>query len=92
MIGFVIKKDHQVFAFLVKESEDQNMQPISAPIMTLRLAKSSTHPQHQYVLLAHLKNYMVDDDSDPIGEELMHFASFPNCDPLSHEEATQNDC
>ena len=35
---------------------------------------------------------MVDDNSDPTGEELMHFASFPNCDPLRHEEATQNDC
>ena len=35
---------------------------------------------------------MVDDDSDPTGAELMNFASFPNCDPLSHEETTQNDC
>ena len=35
---------------------------------------------------------MVDDDSDLTCAELMNFASFPNCDPLSHEEATQNDC
>ena len=35
---------------------------------------------------------MVDDDSDPIGEELMNFDLFAYCDPLSYKKVAQDDC
>ena len=55
-------------------------------------AKSSYCPQCEWVLPARLKDCVLSNDDDPIDEELVNFALFADCDPITYEDAARNDC
>ncbi|TXG67033.1 hypothetical protein EZV62_008308 [Acer yangbiense] len=61
------------------------------PCVTPHLAESSSRPQHQRVLPARLQDCVLSNDDYPTDEELVNFALFADCDPVTYEDATQDD-
>ena len=44
------------------------------------------------LLHVHLQDYAVGDGTNPIGKELMDFSLFVDCNPLSYDTVTQENC
>ena len=52
--------------------------------------KSSSRPQKNRRLPARLEDYVVSNDNDPSDEEIINFALFANCEPISFEKASND--
>ncbi|TXG59678.1 hypothetical protein EZV62_014251 [Acer yangbiense] len=61
------------------------------PCVTPYLAESSSRPQRQRVLPARLQDCVLSNDDYPTDEELVNFALFADCDPVTYEDAAQDD-
>ncbi|TXG64801.1 hypothetical protein EZV62_011795 [Acer yangbiense] len=61
------------------------------PCVTPHLAESSSRPQRQRVLPARLQDCVLSNDDYPTDEELVNFALFADCDPVTYEDAAQDD-
>ncbi|KAK0583215.1 hypothetical protein LWI29_034678 [Acer saccharum] len=49
-------------------------------------AESSCRPQRERVLPARLQDCVLNSDDDPTDEELVNFALFADCDPITYED------
>ncbi|OIT27673.1 retrovirus-related pol polyprotein from transposon tnt 1-94, partial [Nicotiana attenuata] len=54
-------------------------------------AETSSRPQRQHQSPARLQGYVVGDDNDLSDEDIVNFALFADCDPVTFEEAVKDD-
>jgi len=52
--------------------------------------ETSSRPQRQRRLPLRLEDYVVGNDNDPSDEEIINFALFADCEPVTFEEASNN--
>ncbi|RDX66062.1 putative mitochondrial protein, partial [Mucuna pruriens] len=57
---------------------------------TLDEPETSSRPQRQQRLPARLEDYVVGNDNDPSDEEIINFALFADCEPVTFEEAASD--
>ena len=58
---------------------------------TKQESKSQSRPKHSHIMHAHLKDYEVMKDIEIIGESLVNFCLFTDCDPISYKETVSDE-
>ena len=77
----------------LEEIGQEEPTPVTPPPgATLYPAEPSSRLQRQRVLPARLQDCVLSNDDYPTDEELVNFALFVDCDPITYEDAARDDC
>jgi len=78
--------DHEV----QEQREPQNVSTVPSGAPSPQ-AETSGRPQREHRLPARLQDFVVGKDNDPTDEDMVNFALFADCDPVTFEEASCDD-